>query len=131
MQPPVERIRLSQTAKEQLVKLKRITKIDQWNILCRWGFCRSLQEKSVPSPIPLLSDSNVELTWAVFGGEMGEIFILALKQRCHEDGLEITPEVLASQFRLHLHRGISYLAGDINLKSIDDLILLTLNTELR
>ncbi|MFM7716266.1 MAG: DndE family protein, partial [Microcystis sp.] len=30
MEAPIERIRLSQTAKEQLSKLKRYTKIDQW-----------------------------------------------------------------------------------------------------
>ncbi|MGL6135731.1 MAG: DndE family protein, partial [Planktothrix sp.] len=52
MEPPVERIRLSQTAKEQLTKLKRITKIDNWNILCRWALCRSLAESTIPSPVP-------------------------------------------------------------------------------
>ncbi|MBC6474598.1 MAG: DndE family protein, partial [Hormoscilla sp. GM102CHS1] len=40
---------LSQTAKNQLTQLKRNTKIDQWNILCRWAFCRSLAEPSIPS----------------------------------------------------------------------------------
>jgi DNA sulfur modification protein DndE len=44
MESPIERIKLSQTAKEQLFKLKRSTKIDQWNILCRWPFCHSLAE---------------------------------------------------------------------------------------
>ncbi|TAG66806.1 MAG: DUF1832 domain-containing protein, partial [Oscillatoriales cyanobacterium] len=49
MEPPVDRICLSQTAKDQLSKLKRSTKIDRWNVLCRWGFCRSLAEPSIPS----------------------------------------------------------------------------------
>jgi DNA sulfur modification protein DndE len=44
METPIERIKLSQRAKEQLFKLKRSTKIDQWNILCRWPFCHSLAE---------------------------------------------------------------------------------------
>ena len=122
MEPPVKQIKLSQSAKDQLVKLKRYTKIDQWNILCRWAFCRSLAEPSIPSPIPIPLDSNVEITWQVFGGEMADIFTIALKQRCQQDGLGTDPETLATQFRLHLHRGIGYLAGDQNIKLIENLI---------
>ena len=124
METPIERIRLSQKAKDQLIKLKRITKIDQWNILCRWGFCRSLAEPSIPSPVPIPADSNLEMTWPVFGGEIADILLIALKQRCYQDGLGIDKEVLARQFRLHLHRGIGYLAGDPKIKKIDDLVRL-------
>ncbi|MFL0604307.1 MULTISPECIES: DNA sulfur modification protein DndE [Cylindrospermopsis] len=125
MESPIERIKLSQTAKDQLLKLKRVTRIEQWNILCRWAFCRSLAETSPPSPIPIPQDSNVELTWKVFGGEMADILLLALKQRCKNDGLGTDSETLITQFRLHLHRGIGYLAGDPNIKSIEDFIDLT------
>ncbi len=128
MEAPIERIRLSQTAKEQLIKLKRITKIAQWNILCRWAFCRSLAEPTIPSPVPIPDSSNVEMTWRVFGGEMSDILLIALKQRCHNDGLGTERETLATQFRLHLHRGIAYLAGDPNLKKIEDLISLAVQS---
>ncbi len=124
MEAPLNRIQLSQTAKDQLTKLKRSTKIEQWNILCRWAFCRSLAEPTIPSPVPIPADSNVELTWQVFGGEMSDILIIALKQRCYNDKLGIDKETLATQFRLHLHRGIGYLAGDPNIKKIEDLVLL-------
>ena len=122
LEPPVNSIKLSQTAKDQLTKLKRSTKIEQWNILCRWAFFRSLAEAAPPSVIPIPADSNLELTWKVFGGELADISVLALKQRCDQDGLEITPEILSQQFRLHLHRGIGYLAGDSNLRKIEDLV---------
>ena len=122
MEPPVKQIKLSQSAKDQLIKLKRYTKLDQWNIICRWAFCRSLAEPSRPSPIPIPLDSNVEIAWHVFGGEMADIFTIALKQRCQKDGLGTDPETLATQFRLHLHRGIGYLAGDPNIKRIEHLI---------
>ncbi|MBD2576459.1 DNA sulfur modification protein DndE [Oscillatoria sp. FACHB-1406] len=124
MEPPLERFKLSQTAKDQLVKLKRHTKIDQWNILCRWAFCRSLAEPTIPSIIPIPADSNVELTWRVFGGELADLLAIALTQRCHNDGLATDKETLATQFRLHLHRGIGYLAGDTNLRKIEDLVQL-------
>jgi len=126
MDSPIDRIRLSQTAKEQLIKLKRNTKIDQWNILCRWAFCRSLAEPTIPSPVPIPTDSNVEMTWRVFGGEMSDILAIALKQRCYNDNLGVDKETLATQFRLHLHRGIGYLAGDPNIKKIEDLIAIAL-----
>ena len=129
MEAPIERIRLSQTAKDQLIKLKRYTKIDQWNILCRWAFCHSLAEPTIPSPVPLPSDSNIEMAWRVFGGEIADLLLIALKQRCHNDGLGTDQETLVHQFRLHLHRGIGYLAGDPNLKKIEDLIALTLNED--
>ncbi|MBD2308129.1 DNA sulfur modification protein DndE [Chroococcidiopsis sp. FACHB-1243] len=126
MESPIDRIRLSQTAKEQLIKLKRNTKIDQWNILCRWAFCRSLAEPTTPSPVPIPTDSNVEMTWRVFGGEMSDVLAIALKQRCYNDNLGIDKETLAIQFRLHLHRGIGYLAGDPNIKKIEDLTAIAL-----
>lgn len=120
LSPPVDRIKLSQAAKDQLIKLKRVTKIPTWNVLCRWALCRSLAEPSPPSPVPIPADSNLEISWQVFGGPIGDQLLIALKQRCHNDQLGTDPETLATQLRLHLHRGIGYLAGDPNLKSIED-----------
>lgn len=126
MEPPVDRVRISQAAKDQLIKLKRVTKIDQWNILCRWALCRSLAEPTPPSPIAIPADSNVEMTWQVFGGAISELLIIALKQRCHDDGLGISQEILASQFRLHLHRGIGYLAADSATRKVEALAIMAL-----
>ncbi len=129
MEPPIDRIRLSQTAKDQLIKLKRVTKADQWNILCRWAFCLSLAEPATPSPVPIQFDSNVEMSWRVFGGEFSDILLVALKQRCHNDSLGTERETLATQFRLHLHRGIGYLAADPNIKKVEDLISLAVDSQ--
>lgn len=72
--------------------------------------------------VPIPADSNVEMSWQTFGGDMADLLLLALKQRCHTDGLPTDQETLATQLRLHLHRGIGYLAGDPTLKAIDHLI---------
>ena len=40
----LETVRLSQRGKEQLIKLKRVTGIKQWNVLCRWALCVSLAD---------------------------------------------------------------------------------------
>ena len=122
----VEHIRLSQQAKDQLIKLKRVTGIEHWNELCRWAFCVSLAELSVPPTAKIPADSNVEISWKVFGGRYADLYTALMKERCVRDGLGTDPDVLAQQFRLHLHRGIAYLAGNKDLRKIDDLVWLAL-----
>jgi DNA sulfur modification protein DndE len=114
----IEHIRLSQQARDQLLKLKRLTGIRNWNVLCRWGFCVSLAEPTMPSSVRVPADSSVEMTWKVFGGEHADIYQALLAARCQRDGLPCTAETLAAQFRLHLHRGISYLASDKRIKNV-------------
>ena len=48
---------------------------------------------------------------------------------CERDGLDTSDEVLAKQFRLHLHRGIGYLATPHALRSLGDLVCLTINSK--
>jgi DNA sulfur modification protein DndE len=120
----VKQIRLSSHAKDQLIRLKTRTGITQWNILCRWAFCLSLGEPTPPTPIEIPADSNVEMSWAVFGGEWHELYLALLKERCVRDGLGISPETLNRQLRLHLHRGIGYLATPNKIRSVGDLVAL-------
>tara|TARA_R110002012_G_scaffold34964_5_gene100415 strand:- start:5159 stop:5533 length:375 start_codon:yes stop_codon:yes gene_type:complete len=120
----IEHIRLSQQAKDQLIKLKRVTGIEHWNVLCRWALCLSLAEQSVPSAAKIPADSNVEMSWKVFGGRYADLYLALVKERCVRDGLGTDPDIVAQQFRLHLHRGISYLFGNKGLRKIDDLVAL-------
>jgi DNA sulfur modification protein DndE len=118
----IKLIRLSNQAKEQLVRLKTKTGIQNWNVLCRWAFSLSLSEGTPPTPIDIPADSNVEMTWHVFGGEFHELYSAVLKERCIRDGIQTTDDEVAKQFRLHLHRGISYLATPNAIRSIADLV---------
>lgn len=123
----IDYIRLSQQGKDQLIKLKRYTGIEHWNVLCRWAFCLSVSEPSVPPNAKIPADSNVEMTWKVFGGRHHEIYLALLKERCLQDGFETDPETLQHQFRLHLHRGVSYLAGNRKLRDIGKLVAMPLD----
>ena len=58
----------------------------------------------------------------MFGGECHELYLALLKERCVRDGLETDPDTLNRQFRLHLHRGISYLATPNKVRGIGDLV---------
>ena len=122
----IEHIRLSQQAKDQLVKLKRVTGIEHWNVLCRWALCVSFTEESIPPNKKIPADSNVEMSWKVFGGRYADVYMIVLKERCVQDGLGTDAEILAQQFRLHLHRGISYLAGNRNIRNITDLVTISI-----
>lgn len=117
----IEHIRLSQQGREQLIRLKRATGIEHWNELCRWAFCRSLADSSVPAPAKIPADSNVEMSWRVFGGRHSDIYMALIKARCLKDHGRADDELVATQFRLHLHRGIGYLSNDRSIRSIADL----------
>jgi DNA sulfur modification protein DndE len=123
----IEHIRLTTTARDQLVTLKRRTGITQWNVLCRWALCRSLAEPAPPPAAKLIFDSNVEMTWRVFAGEHGEELLALVRYRCHAGGLPVDDDTVAQQFRLHLHRGIGYLVGDPRVTNIAGLVSLALN----
>jgi len=118
----LDSIRLSQPAKDQLIKLKRVTGIKNWNVLCRWALALSLQDPSPPLVREINTDSNVEMTWKVFAGSHGDIYLALLKQRCLQDGEEPTEEAVFNTLTIHLHRGIGHLAGRQDLRTIGDLI---------
>ena len=118
----LDSIKLSQREKDHLVQLKRRTKIANWNVLCRWALVTSLDEPSIPPDAKLASDSSVEMTWRVFGGEYADQYEALVRHRCKKDGLSNDRETLAKYFRLHLHRGIGYLFADRGLQKIRNLI---------
>ena len=118
----LEHVGVSKKARDQLVTLKRRTGIENWNVLCRWALCVSLAERTPVRRERISADSTVEMTWKTFGGEDAGIYFALLRERCRKDGLDLTDKTVAEQFRLHLHRGIRYLAGHPQIKSISSLI---------
>jgi DNA sulfur modification protein DndE len=114
----LETVRISQSARDQLMRLKRDTGIQNWNVLCRWALCLSLAEPSIPPPAKIVADSNVEMKWETFGGEHADTYDVIFRQRCFEDGVELSDESIGEYFKLHLHRGIGYLFGDKKYRDI-------------
>ena len=121
----VKQIKLSNEAKDRLARLKGKTGIKNWNTLCRWAFCYSLKEGTVPADIMPASDSNVEMSWYTFAGEYSELYDALIKAWCIQKDLPTDEGTLQKYFRLHLERGIAYLAGTNFIKSIDDLLALS------
>ncbi len=122
----VKQIKLSNSSKEKLGRLKGKTGIKNWNILCRWALCFSLAENTIPTDIPIIADSNVEMSWFTFGGEYSDIYDALMIAWCKKMDLPTDEETLAKYFKLHLERGIAYLCGTNFIKSLDDLLKLTI-----
>lgn len=118
----IKQVRLSQQAKDHLSRLKAKTGIKNWNILCRWALIYSLSENTKPTDIQLPIDSNLEMTWATFGGEYYEVYEALVKAWCKKMSLPTDDETVARYFRLNLERGIAHLCGTGFIKSIDDLL---------
>ena len=70
----IKQIKLSNQSKDKLSRLKGKTGIKNWNILCRWALCYSLKEDSIPTDIPIVQDSNLEMSWFTFGGEDSDLY---------------------------------------------------------
>ena len=107
----IDTIRLSQTSKDHLIKLKRLTGIENWNILCRWALMASLAEKDPPAPVGMPADSNVEMSWKVFAGEYQEPILAILKMRMRNYRPLFKDEDLNLFLRLNLYRGIAHLTA--------------------
>lgn len=122
----VDVVRVDERAKTQLTTLKRRTGIKHWNVLCRWALCASLSEQSAPADQDVGPMSNVEMSWSTFGGSSADLYAALVQARCEKDGIDQTPDNLATQFRLHLHRGITYLIGSEDTKSLSGLVGLSI-----
>ena len=122
----MKQIRLSQQAKDQLSRLKGKTGIKNWNILCRWALFYSLSEKTIPTDIPIVADSNLEMSWFTFGGEYYELYEALVKAWCIKMNLPTDNETVAKYFRLNLERGIAHLCGTGFIKSAEDLVNLVI-----
>jgi DNA sulfur modification protein DndE len=115
----IDHVYVSEKGKKQLSRLKSKTGIQQWNYLCRWALCLSLQEKSVPPIEDINTDSSIDMNWQTFAGEHSEVYMALLRTRLVNDGISCSSESLKLYFTIHLHRGISYLVKKVD--NISDL----------
>lgn len=118
----IETVRISPTAKDQLVTIKRRTGLKHWNEVCRWALCRSLAEATVPVDVPIPVEGGLEIDWRTFGGRAADTYLDLVRLRCEQDGLADDAPTVNRYFRLHLHRGIGYLAGDPRLQDVRALV---------
>jgi DNA sulfur modification protein DndE len=113
----LKRLKFSKEADNWLRMLKSRTGITP-NLLCRIGFCMSLEEPGVPTSDRHPEDSAREMNRYTLLGEHDALFEALLRQRMHEDR-SLSPQTMDEAFRAHVHRGIILLAS--RLKHLSDL----------
>ena len=105
----VHRVRFSKEADSRLKTLKTKTGITP-NLLCRIGFCLSLEEPGIPSP-ERYPDGPREINRYTPTGEFDEAFEALLLQRLVRDGIPV--ERLDEQFKAHMNRGVDLLSARV------------------
>jgi DNA sulfur modification protein DndE len=123
-EPLVEVVRLGPMTKNRLVTLKRRTGIDNWNILCRWAFCFSLQESDSVGERHDEVGVGVEMTWKTFAGDVPDIYEALLVNRAIDEGINCDGAPVTALLRRHITRGVSRLVGMPNLDGISALIVI-------
>jgi DNA sulfur modification protein DndE len=121
----IESIRLGQQSRDQLIRLKRITAIDNWNVLCRWAFCLSIADKNRPPGTKMHGEAAIEMSWKTFAGEQSDVYLALLLQRAHEEEKATSRESLSELLRLHVTRGIGLLTARRQMNGIGDLLALS------
>jgi DNA sulfur modification protein DndE len=117
----LNRLRVCEEVSQRLSQLKGRTGITP-NILCRIGFCYSLDDATIPDPEDYPPDSEREIDRHTLTGPWDRLFVALLKERCQQDGLPLDDETLAAQFRAHVNRGVLLLNKRV--RSLNELALL-------
>ena len=121
MKTPCETLRLGKQSRDNLIKIKRITGIEHWNIICRWALLISLREPTRPIAPPESAEGGVEIAWKVFSGDLGDVLIALLRMRLHGDGESFDNDAPVA-VRAHVTRGLGYLASGTDTKAIADVV---------
>lgn len=111
----VNKIKLSKAATDRLKQLKGRTGLTP-NLLCRIGFCLSLNEPAIPVAASY-DHEGAEFNRYTLLGEYDALFVAMLRQRLLQD--DLSPGDMAEQFRAHLNRGV--MTVNAHVKSLADI----------
>ena len=99
------KVNFSPEADARLKRLKSKTSITP-NLLCRVGYCMSLEEPGLPIPDQYPAGVR-DINRYTLTGPYDSLFVALLRQRMHEDGLDWSEA--SSQFHAHMNRGVMLL----------------------
>jgi len=113
----IRRVNFCPEADARLKRLKSNTSVTP-NLLCRVGYCMSLEEDGLPLPDQYPpGDRNINRY--TLTGPYDSLFVALLRQRMSEDGLD-WDERAAEQFHGHMNRGVMLLNARVG--SMEDLL---------
>jgi len=98
------RLRVCQEVDARLSQMQSKVQLTP-NLLCRIGFCLSLNDPAIPDPAAYPPDSQREINRYTLTGEWDDYFVALLRERCAYDQLDLEQD-LEDQFRAHINRGV-------------------------
>ena len=101
----IEQLRTSSTVKNLLTRIKAITSIQNWNVLCRWGFCLSIKQSSVPRMIDEKLD-GIEIDYDTLVGKNKSIYTQLLINNLKHHNIEINKENLTKLIGFIILQGV-------------------------
>ena len=119
----IDQLRTSASLKNLLTRIKGITSIQNWNVLCRWGFCFSIKQSTLPRMVDEKLD-GVEIDYDVLVGKNKIIYTQLLINNLRKNNIEINKENLTKYLYAHVNRGINIIYN-FKLKNISGLLSLT------
>jgi DNA sulfur modification protein DndE len=121
----VKRVTFCTEADNRMRRLKAVTGVTP-NLLCRVGFCLSLEERSVPDLDRYASGERI-INRYTLTGEYDPLFVALLRQRLLEDDLD-WEQCSGAQFTAHMNRGVLLVAARV--KTLPDLMSLVSGPQL-
>jgi DNA sulfur modification protein DndE len=121
----IDLLRTSANVRNSLTRIKTITGIPNWNIICRWAFCLSLKQTSLPREVDEKLD-GIEIDYDILVGKNKSIYTQLLINNLISHKVEIDKKNLTKYLYAHVNRGVNIIYTN-KLKDISGLMNLTNN----
>jgi DNA sulfur modification protein DndE len=119
----IDILRTSSNVKSSLTRIKTITGISNWNIICRWAFCLSLKQTSLPREVEEKLD-GVEIDYDTLVGKNKSIYTQLLINNLVSHKVAVDKKNLTKYLYAHVNRGVNIIYTN-KLKDISDLFKLS------
>jgi len=119
----IDILRTSSNVKSSLTRIKTITGISNWNIICRWALCLSLKQTSLPREVEEKLD-GVEIDYDTLVGKNKSIYTQLLINNLVSHKVAVDKKNLTKYLYAHVNRGVNIIYTN-KLKDISGLMAFT------
>ena len=102
----IDILRTSSNVKSSLTRIKTITGISNWNIICRWALCLSLKQTSLPREVEEKLD-GVEIDYDTLVGKNKSIYTQLLINNLVAHKVVVDKKNLTKYLYAHVNRGVN------------------------
>ena len=99
----IDNLKTSTNLKNFLTRIKTNTGIANWNVICRWAFCLSLKQTSLPREVDEKLD-GVEIDYDILVGKNKTIYTQLLINNLITHKVEINKKNLTKYLNAHVNR---------------------------